>query len=470
MKIFIFQLFLFTFVWTQVYSSEKTFDVYTEDFPPYNFKEGNEIKGISSDIVKELFKRTGYQPNFKHTSWTDAYQTAQKKEHSLLYSVTRSPSRENLFQWVGPIVPIKLVLLKRANNPLKLNSLKDARQVNSIGVYADDYGEQLLQQKKFKNLKRANTLKENLQRLLNGTIDLWVVNEPTGNFLAEEMNALNKISRAYLLQEESMYLCFHKNFNTVIVEKFRKALEQMHYDKSFQHIIDSWSKYLNKQDQKTLQLKNKITISCVKNSGDVIAAKNVLKEAYRRIGHQVVFKKFSATDALQASNSGELDAELQRISGTEESYTNLLRLPIPINYITGAVYTNNIEFPISGWHSLRPYKIGIVKGILFAMKGTKGMNVNIFNSYSEMFSALNNGNIEVSVLPRINGNLQLSKHSAKSNLKVLDGDLEMIFLYHFLHKKNQHLYQPLKKTLKRMLLDGTIRSIREMSYSKELLK
>lgn len=32
------------------------------------------------------------------------------------------------------------------------------------------------------------------------------------------------------------------------------------------------------------------------------------------------------------------------------------------------------RFPITGWHSLRPYKIGIVRGILFAEQQTVGMD------------------------------------------------------------------------------------------------
>lgn len=74
------------------------------------------------------------------------------------------------------------------------------------------------------------------------------------------------------------------------------------------------------------------------------------------------------------SSEGKVDAELQRIDGISNKYPDLVPVPIPINIIQGTVFSKKYRFPITGWHSLRPYKIGIVRGILFAEQQTVGMD------------------------------------------------------------------------------------------------
>ncbi len=124
-----------------------------------------------------------------------------------------------------------------------------------------------------------------------------------------------------------------------------------------------------------LMADQQLELTAVANSPDTGVSGEVLKEAYRRLGIDISILKLGASEALQRSNSGSADGEVQRIDGISRNFPNLLQVPIPINYIQGAVFSKNNALKLRGWHSLRTFKIGLVKGIIFAEKGTRGMQV-----------------------------------------------------------------------------------------------
>ena len=208
-------------------------------------------------------------------------------------------------------------------------------------------------------------------------------------------------------------------------------------------------------------------IAHVEDSVDQLAARAVLEEAYRRLDMKVEFRAMPAVQALEASNGGKVAAELQRIDGIQRRYPNLVQVPIPINYIQGLAFSRDYNFPIRGWHSLRPHRVGIVKGILFAERGTAGMQVSVAKNHAELVEWIRDEKVDVGVMPRISGLLAIKKSGA-SKIKELKGVLETLMLYHYVHKSNADVAKRLGPVLKSMLLDGTTRRLRAQAYDKIL--
>ena len=203
-----------------------------------------------------------------------------------------------------------------------------------------------------------------------------------------------------------------------------------------------------------------VVIATVGNSADVPAGKAVIREAYSRIGVEVEFRSYSAAKAIATSNSGVVTAELQRIDGISQDYENLVQVPIPINIIQGAAFSIKYRFPISGWHSLRPYRIGIVRGIVFAERPTMGMNVSMANGYEELILMLENDEVDVGVMPRIQG-LEAIHSAGITEIIEMDGVLETLFLYHYVHNSRFDLVEKLTPVLKQMLLNGETKRIHD---------
>ena len=210
-----------------------------------------------------------------------------------------------------------------------------------------------------------------------------------------------------------------------------------------------------------------LIVAYIPDSVDHHAGRAVMEEAYRRLEIPVELRGFPADEALEASNGGKVDAELMRIDGVHLRFTNLVQVPIPINFIQAAAFSKEYHFPILGWHSLRPYKIGIVKGIRFAERGTEGMEVRAAESYVELIEWIHDGKVDVGVMPRISGLVAL-RRSDHADVKEMKGVLETMLAYHYLHRTRSDLRPRLSKVLKQMLLEGTTKRLRNEAYTRLL--
>jgi polar amino acid transport system substrate-binding protein len=106
-----------------------------------------------------------------------------------------------------------------------------------------------------------------------------------------------------------------------------------------------------------------IVISTVEGSVSAIAEK-VMAEAYKRIGMKLEVKKLPGERALQASNNGEVDGELYRKRDIDQTYPNLIVIPVAVVNIDEMVFTKKSKkFAVKSWDSLLPYRVGYRKGI-----------------------------------------------------------------------------------------------------------
>lgn len=72
--------------------------VVTENLPPYNYKEGIAVKGVATEVVQALLKEVGLQADIHVLSWVRAYLKALEQPNVLIFSLVRTPEREEHFR------------------------------------------------------------------------------------------------------------------------------------------------------------------------------------------------------------------------------------------------------------------------------------------------------------------------------------------------------------------------------------
>lgn len=204
----------------------------------------------------------------------------------------------------------------------------------------------------------------------------------------------------------------------------------------------------------------KLTVMAIKDLYLANLGKRVLTEAYQKLDVSIEFIDYPAERALSHSNSGKADGELGRIAGLNKKYPNMLLVPVPVFWLEGMVFTKEAAFEVDGWKSLKPYRIGIMRGIKFAEKGTDGMNRQVVNTIIQMFKLLEVERVDVVVETRINGLKCLQDHCI-SGIKPLEPPLVSKKLYHYLHKKNEILVPRISAVLKEMESQGRIHEMRK---------
>ncbi|WP_230623351.1 MULTISPECIES: substrate-binding periplasmic protein [Chromobacterium] len=87
---------------------------YTEDVPPLNYLENNNVQGYSTEVLRLVAKEAGLKLSIDVLPWLRAYAKVESTPDTLLYTIVRTPEREQHFQWVGPIGPRRIYLYRLA--------------------------------------------------------------------------------------------------------------------------------------------------------------------------------------------------------------------------------------------------------------------------------------------------------------------------------------------------------------------
>jgi len=202
-----------------------------------------------------------------------------------------------------------------------------------------------------------------------------------------------------------------------------------------------------------------IVVSGIVNEQTHAMAKEVLHEGYRRIGYDIRIKFFPGRRSLESANMGHTDGDIARIAGTEKKFTNLIPVATPIIYFQGAAFTKSVTRKINSWRDLKGLRIGIIRGIRYSTIGTKGLNPFFAEDMTHLFKLLDDDRIQVAIAVLNAGKVEIHKKFNNSGIHVAGTPLYSAPLYHFVHKKNEHLIDDLNRVLKDMARQGEIDKI-----------
>ncbi len=202
-----------------------------------------------------------------------------------------------------------------------------------------------------------------------------------------------------------------------------------------------------------------VVVSGIVNEQTHAMAKEVLHEAYRRIGYDIRIKFFPGRRSLESANKGLTDGDVARIAGTEKKFPNLIPVETPIIYFQGVAFTKSVTRKIGSWHDLKGLRVGIIRGIRYSTIGTRGLNPFFAKDMTHLFKLLEDDRIQVAVAVLNAGKIEIHNKFENSGIHVMGTPLYSAPLYHFVHKKNEHLIDDLNQTLKDMASQGEIDKI-----------
>lgn len=220
--------------------------LFTEVNPPYNYYTGlaaeRKIVGSSVDIVNEIQKRNGFVNKINISTWTDAYSTVLYLPNSAVFTTARTASRENLFQWVGPIDSYKTSFYTLASSGITINTLEQAKALKSIATPKDWYTVDFLASNGFNNIvATAITTQDAFNQLINGEVDALFLKDPVVVWLFKNSGKPEGfISKQYEAMNSKSYIAFSLSTPKATVDKWQSNLEAMKSDGTFKNIWEQW--------------------------------------------------------------------------------------------------------------------------------------------------------------------------------------------------------------------------------------
>ncbi len=239
--------FLFiTFIADGVLAEKQKFDkisqIYTVEYPTICFTKGGGVTGAATEIVREIMKRLQVSYDIKSLPWKRAYAYLSEEPNVMLFTVTRSKDRENLFKWAGPIITSRLVFFAKKDSTIDIRSLEDAKKVDKIGMVQGYSVEKYLLQRGFSNIDAISASERtNPTKLMTGRINLWATVDLVGIHNAKLQGIDPKdMKTVYVIKKQQKYIAFSKQVPDVIVQKWQDALDKMKQDQTFEKILNNW--------------------------------------------------------------------------------------------------------------------------------------------------------------------------------------------------------------------------------------
>jgi polar amino acid transport system substrate-binding protein len=151
--------------------------IVTHVLPPFTFEGRSAPVGLAVDIVEAVIQRTGDIGTIEVEPFPRLLRDVISGPNTLAFIIARTPERERLVQWVGPIIVNRVCLYTRAGSHRRINSLEEARSLAAIAVTRGDADHVFLAGKHFTNLDLGESQSLDLRKVALGRVDATSVSE-----------------------------------------------------------------------------------------------------------------------------------------------------------------------------------------------------------------------------------------------------------------------------------------------------
>lgn len=208
--------------------------VVTEHFPPYQLVENGKIVGGTSIVfINAMLKQLDLQNDIEVYPWARAYKMALNKPNVLIFTIARTPQREQLFHWIGDFNSMDSYLWSLKNNySLSVNTLDSAKNY-IVGVPKDDNTHHFLKQRGFTEQKNLYTVRNRnvvVQMLFKGRVDLIMGAENVLRNRIENLGyAFDDLQKVLKLpaNDGRLSIAMSKETPIATVRKFQAAFKQV---------------------------------------------------------------------------------------------------------------------------------------------------------------------------------------------------------------------------------------------------
>ena len=219
-----------------------------DDYAPYSFIESSgDFGGVDVELAQEAFRRMGYEPQFRMIAWEQRDALLHSGEVDCLWSCFTMTGRQHLYQWAGPYLYSRHVVLVRAESDIRTLADLAGRRV---GVQASTKPEVLFLQRtdpripQVKQLYSCSGMAE-LQALLRRNYVDAIASH------AESLDAIAQQDSAYRVLPESLYtaqlgVAFEKDTHQQLAARLTRTLAEMKQDGTMDRIVAAYG--LDPQD------------------------------------------------------------------------------------------------------------------------------------------------------------------------------------------------------------------------------
>lgn len=213
-------------------------------YPPFsmsindtNFARGGDIDGINVDIIRELMRRA--KINYSLTMrfpYKRLLENTKKRPSTGVFTVNRTPERELLYRWVGPINSHNWVLINAGATPKTIPNINQLSGQKVVIQKGESLAKSLIEQGAI--IEEVTSARIAIQRLESGDAQYWASAELPAIYFADQEGV--EVSVGYRLGEDPLYLALNSSTPDSIVNKLQQTIDQMRRDGTLSEIRSNY--------------------------------------------------------------------------------------------------------------------------------------------------------------------------------------------------------------------------------------
>ncbi|WII73856.1 transporter substrate-binding domain-containing protein [Bdellovibrio sp. 22V] len=215
--------------------------IVTENWPPVTYEKEGQAQGMAVELAHLIQKEMGESDPIEVLPWPRAYHVAKTRPNTLLFTVVRTPEREQLFTLLGPIANGEIAIYTRRTADLSFSDLNYVKENYSVAVHRGTAFHKVLEDNGYKKIVPVNSSISGLKMLMAGRVDMLCDDVLAIHRISEEAgypyDAQKKVTS---LQHSSLYFAFSKNTDKDIIEKWKRSFEKIKKNGTYKALYKKW--------------------------------------------------------------------------------------------------------------------------------------------------------------------------------------------------------------------------------------
>lgn len=197
----------------------------------YQSKITGKMQGPAATLVEKVITTAGVDFNTKVLPWARAYKEAEKTANTLIYSMVRTPEREDKFHWLGIISKPQYFLYAFKQSEFTANKDATSFKKYRIGTLLNSASYLTLKAEGFTNLVALNNAKQVFGMLRKNRVDFITANKQTFKKICQsyssECDQMVAVAPIDMPKNSALYFAMSKDSDPTLVNRLKLTYSQL---------------------------------------------------------------------------------------------------------------------------------------------------------------------------------------------------------------------------------------------------
>ena len=214
--------------------------VLTEENPPWSFTQAGQLQGFAPALIEAMTASLGDSAQLRALPWARAFKQAQQQPGALLLITIRTPSRERLFKWVGPVVKVNVGFYTLKGQRVTINDDADLAKLPGIGSIRAWFSYSEMRAMGLDNLVPVRQADQLLQLLEHGRVPVVAADDFIIHASSNVGIRHDDLELIYPFRQVYGYIAINAQTPDEDVQRLQQALDGLKASGEFSRLYRQW--------------------------------------------------------------------------------------------------------------------------------------------------------------------------------------------------------------------------------------